>query len=105
MEEEESNKTVEADKENDQSESHDEIESNENMSESHDDISQLTKKMSRHSIASHGSSARYIVIEGHKILRKQYEKLYDYQKYGIEFLLKKFNEKQFRGCILADDMG
>ena len=99
MEEEESNETVEADKENDHSES------NENLSESHDDISQLTNKLSRHSIASHGSAARYIVIEGHKILRKQYEKLYDYQKYGIEFLLKKFNEKQFKGCILADDMG
>lgn len=70
-----------------------------------DDISLLTNQLARQTIATSGSSARHIKIQNHKILRKQYEKLYDYQKDGIDFLLRKFNETKFRGCILADDMG
>ena len=75
------------------------------LAESNDDISVLTSVLSRQTIATKGSSSRHINIQGHKILRKQYEKLYPYQKDGIDFLLQKFNEKEFRGCILADEMG
>ena len=66
---------------------------------------QAAVKLARQAIATSGSDKSYVVIQNHKVLRQQFDKLHDHEKEGIDFLLRKFNAETLRGCILADDMG
>ncbi|KAI1285897.1 DNA excision repair protein ERCC-6-like [Halotydeus destructor] len=66
------------------------------------------------STVSNNPKSKYVDIQGHKVLRKVYEKLYEYQVEGLKWMLKLYdtavNHKGpdcnfAKGCVLADDMG